>query len=347
MVARTAAFMPSGIRSSTGLPVSLIARNTADAMTQMVPSRRSRGRAMAVMRQSDESDQYMLRKRRYWYTFRRTEHCINNQKATPMTQPPIRFDDGAAYERLMGIWSQAVGEVFIDWLSPTTGQRWIDVGCGNGTFSEQLIRRCAPIDVQGVDPSKGQIAYARTRPGAAGAVFQQGDAMALPFDADQFDAAAMALVIAFVPDPAKGVGEMTRVVRPGGLVAAYIWDHPGGGSPTEPIMRELRAMGIPPVSPPSAQASRIEALHGLWSGAGLERIETRTITVQRSFDDFEAFWEANTTTAVPRAALDQMDAGAIATAKERVRAALSADSQGRITYGAHANAVKGYLPRLG
>ena len=114
-----------------------------------------------------------------------------------MIQQPIRFDDGAAYERMMGAWSQLVGQVFLDWLSPATGQQWIDVGCGNGAFTEQLIQRCAPAEAQGIDPSEAQLAFARTRPGAAGAVFLQGDAMVLPFEADRFDAAVMALVIHF------------------------------------------------------------------------------------------------------------------------------------------------------
>ena len=67
-----------------------------------------------------------------------------------MTQQPIRFDDGAAYERMMGAWSQLVGQVFLDWLSSAMGQRWIDVGCGNGAFTEMLVERCAPALVQGV-----------------------------------------------------------------------------------------------------------------------------------------------------------------------------------------------------
>src|SRR5271165_5712421 len=104
-----------------------------------------------------------------------------------MAQQPFRFDDGAAYEHLMGAWSQLVGQVFLDWLSPAAGQRWIDVGSGNGAFAEQLIQRCAPAEAQGIDPSEAHLAYARTRPGAAGAVFRQGDAMTLPFEADWFD----------------------------------------------------------------------------------------------------------------------------------------------------------------
>jgi trans-aconitate methyltransferase len=79
-----------------------------------------------------------------------------------MTRQPIQFDDGEAYERRMGVWSRRVGEVFLDWLLPATGQRWIDVGFGNGAFTERLVERLAPAEVQGIDPSEGQLAYART-----------------------------------------------------------------------------------------------------------------------------------------------------------------------------------------
>ena len=69
-----------------------------------------------------------------------------------MAQQPIRFDDGDAYERGMGAWSRIAGEVFLDWLAPDPGLRWIDVGCGSGAFTELIVRRCAPADVQGIDP---------------------------------------------------------------------------------------------------------------------------------------------------------------------------------------------------
>ena len=130
-----------------------------------------------------------------------------------MTEPPIRFNDGAAYERMMGVWSRSAGDIFLDWLAPAPGLRWIDVGCGNGAFTELLVDRCAPAEVQGVDPAEGQLAFARKRPAARLAQFTQGDAMALPFAERKFDAAVMALVIFFVPQPAKGVAEMVRVVR--------------------------------------------------------------------------------------------------------------------------------------
>ena len=124
----------------------------------------------------------------------------------------------------MGVWTKLAADTFLGWLAPATGQRWIDIGCGSGAFTERLMLCCAPAEVQGIDPSEGQLAFARTRPGAAGALFHQGDAMALRFEADRFDAAVMALVIFFVPEPSKEFAEMVRVVRPGGLVAAYAWD---------------------------------------------------------------------------------------------------------------------------
>jgi SAM-dependent methyltransferase len=261
-----------------------------------------------------------------------------------MAQQPIRFNDGVAYERMMAVWSRLAGQIFLDWLSPVTDERWIDVGCGNGAFTELLIQRCAPREVQGIDLSEAQLAFARTRPGARSAAFLSGDAMALAFDAGRFDAAVMALVIFFVPAPAKGVGEMTRVVRPGGLVAAYVWDALGGGSPTEPIRAEMLAMGLATSLPPSDGASRIESLCGLWMNAGLEAVETREIAVQRTFVSFDDFW--NTTTgSTLKSTLAGMEADAVEQLRERVRARLPADAQGRITYGARANAVKGYVPK--
>lgn len=154
------------------------------------------------------------------------------------------FTDGKAYERRMGRWSRVVGEAFLDWLAVPKGLRWLDVGCGNGAFTEVLIARCAPAAVSAIDPSEGQLSYARTRPEAELAEFRVGDAQALPYPDRCFDAAAMALVISFVPDPIKAVTEMMRVVRPGGWVASYMWDLPGGGIPVEPMFRALRSLGI-------------------------------------------------------------------------------------------------------
>ncbi len=261
-----------------------------------------------------------------------------------MADEPIRFDDGAAYERMMGIWSRLAGDIFLDWLAPRPGLRWIDVGCGNGAFTELIIARHAPAAVQGVDPSDGQLTYARSRSGTAMAGFHKGDAMALPFPDRSFDVAIMALVIFFVPEPAKGVAEMVRVVAPGGTVAAYAWDMMGGGFPLQPVQTELKAMGFNPARPPTLEASTIAALQTLWTEAGLVDVETRRIDVQRSFADFNDFWGAVAAAPMLGGLFASMAPDVLAELKMRVRAYLKEDDSGRISYGAWANAIKGRLP---
>ena len=262
-----------------------------------------------------------------------------------MAETQIRFEDGLSYEQYMGDWSRRVGTGFIDWLALPSSLKWIDVGCGNGAFTELIVERCAPNEVRGIDPSEAQLDFARKRPAARLAKFDHGDAMALPFPANSFDVAIMALVIFFVPDPAKGVAEMTRVVRPGGMVAAYAWDILGGGFTLEPLRIEMRAMGLEPVDPPSIEACRIEAMRDLWTGAGLEAVETREITVQRTFSNFEEFWQITISGAPSlRPTLAAMSPPDTELFKTRVRTRLSSDPAGRITYESRANAVKGRVP---
>jgi SAM-dependent methyltransferase len=261
-----------------------------------------------------------------------------------MSEQTIRFEDGDAYEQMMGVWSRYAGEIFLDWLAPPHGLRWIDVGCGTGAFTQLLADRCAPAEVQGVDPSEGQLAFARARPAARAAQFLVGDAMALPFPAGSFDAAVMALVLVFVPEPAKGVAEMVRVVRPGGIVAAYMWDMLGGGFPLDPMLAEMRAMGLAPPRPPRMEASGLDAMRALWAGAGLVNIETREIAVQRTFASFDELWAIKAKSPSMSATIAGMTPADVETVKRNVRARLTADSAGRITYGARAHAVKGRRP---
>src|SRR5215212_708186 len=181
----------------------------------------------------------------------------------PIVTNQIRFDDGAAYERYMGKWSRLAGETFLDWLAPKPGLRWIDVGCGNGAFTEMLVERCAPVAVDGIDPSAEQVEYARQRLANDSVRFEVGDAMALPYADAAFDAAVMALVIFFVPDPARSVAEMARVVRPGGSVSTYAWDILGGGFPYEMLQEEMSRLATTPLWPPSVEASRMAALRSL------------------------------------------------------------------------------------
>jgi len=256
----------------------------------------------------------------------------------------IHFDDGAGYEQYMGRWSQLAGNTFLHWLAPASGLRWLDVGCGNGAFTEMVVERHAPASMHGVDPAEGQLAFARSRPAARVAQFRQGDAMSLPFADDMFDVAVMPLVIFFVPDPARGVAEMVRVVSPGGAVTAYAWDMCGGGFPYEALQVEMRAMGIAVPVPPSRDASRMDAMRSVWTGAGLDAVKTREIRVERTFADFDEFWATILMGPSVGPQLRRMAPDETALLKARMRARLPADATGRITYGAWANAVKGRVP---
>ena len=244
----------------------------------------------------------------------------------------------------MGRWSQIVGDAFLDWLAPASGLRWLDVGCGNGAFTEMLVERCAPAAVDGVDPSEAQLGFARTRPASRVAQFRHGDAMALPFPDDAFDAAVMPLVIFFVPDPPKGVAEMARVVCPGGVVTAYGWELFDGGFPYAALQAEMRGMGVAVPMPPNPDASRLETLRDLWTRAGLEALETRAITVQRTFADFDDYWKTIRMGPSVRPALEAMAPSDIRGLEARMRGHLPVDAAGRITYSARANAVKGRVP---
>ncbi len=264
----------------------------------------------------------------------------------PVSTNPIRFDDGAAYERYMGKWSQLAGETFLDWLLPEPALRWLDVGCGNGAFTEMLVQRCAPSSVQGIDPSEAQLAYARGRPAARMAQFRIGDAMAQPFPDASFDAAVMPLVIFFVPDPQQGVAEMVRVVCPGGMVSAYAWDMVGGGFPYDGLQVEMRAMGVAVPTPPSPEASRLDAMRDLWNGGGLVAVEALAISVQRTFANFDDYWRTILGGPSVGGKLAAMAPQDLEELMARMRARLPADDNGRITYEARANAVKGRVPGM-
>ncbi len=260
-----------------------------------------------------------------------------------MADGKIVFNNGAGYEQMMGTWSRLAGAVFLDWLGVSKNLKWLDVGCGNGAFTEMLVEHCSPSAVAGIDPSEGQLKYAGERPACRNVQFQLGDAMQLPYADNEFDAAVMALVIFFVPDPAKSVAEMLRVVRSGGWISAYVWDQLEGGFPLAAIEDQLRAMGKTPPLPPSAAVSRMGALRDLWTTAGLLSVQTTVITVERTFSDFDDYWNTALLGSGIGPAVASLTSLERDTVKAGVRGRVHVASQGQVIISARANAVRGQV----
>jgi ubiquinone/menaquinone biosynthesis C-methylase UbiE len=255
------------------------------------------------------------------------------------------FTDGEAYERFMGRWSRAAGEQFIDWLAVPVGQKWVDVGCGTGAFTELVLARCKPATIDAIDPAEDQIAFARRRPGAVQASFRAGDAQSLPYGNQEFDAAALALVINFIPDPAKAMKEVARVLKPGGIAGAYIWNFAGDGFVQQPLRIAIAAMNVALPPNPGEDKATIDAMRRFFETAGFERIESRTIEIEVSYASFDEYWESQTGLPNPAVqALRKMSDADVTRLKNGLRERL-AGPDGRIRYGARANAVKGRVPQ--
>ncbi len=259
--------------------------------------------------------------------------------------PSIRFDDADAYQHYMGGWSRAVGQTFIDWLALPAGLDWLDVGCGNGAFTALIAERQAPTRLLGIDPSPEQLAAARLHPSLQQADFCRAQAEALPFADASVDVSIMPLVIFFLPEPELGLAQMQRVTRPGGTLAAYAWDMPGGGFPYAAMHAELKALGHPVAAPPSAQISRRDALEALWQDAGLANVESCVIEVAQTFERFEDYWHTATARSTTRERLASLSETQRTTLKNRLCARLPADADGRVQVQARAHAVRGQRPR--
>ncbi len=224
-----------------------------------------------------------------------------------MVDAPIRFSDGAGYELMMGEWSRSAGAEFLNWLQPPPGLTWLDVGCGSGAFSSLVVERCAPLSLLGIDPSEGQLSFARTRGLGAVAMFKAGDAMQIDLSDNSVDIAVAALVLHFMPDPLRGLSEMARVVRPDGVVSAYTWDLEGGGFPYEAVHRAMLDVGLDVLNPPHPEAGNADELRRLWTSAGLVDVRQLEISISRAFQDFDHYW--NTATLSPRIAAVLADLG--------------------------------------
>ncbi len=138
------------------------------------------------------------------------------------------WEVGGAYEYFMGRWSRLVAAEFLQWLSVPSGGSWLDVGCGTGVLSKTILEMTNPVKVRGIDQAAGFISHAQHHIRGSRAGFEACTAESLNFASHTFDAAVSGLALNFVPQVDRAVSEMQRVTRPGGTVAAYVWDYAEG-----------------------------------------------------------------------------------------------------------------------
>src|SRR5215470_8070688 len=138
------------------------------------------------------------------------------------------WTSGSAYETYMGRWSRSLARAFVDWLQPQPSAHWLDVGCGTGALTSTICEICKPASVLGCDPAEPFVAHAQRFGADARASFVVASADTLPTRQGGFDAIVSGLVLNFFPDALRSIAAMCERVRPGGIVAAYVWDYDGG-----------------------------------------------------------------------------------------------------------------------
>src|SRR5215831_8551111 len=202
----------------------------------------------------------------------------------------MSFDVSAgAYLRFMGRYSEPLAAQFADLAGVHPGQRLLDVGCGPGALTAELVGRAGADAVSAVEPSASFAAAARER--LPGVDIRQAAAEQLPFSDDTFDAALAQLVVHFMADPVTGLREMGRVTRPGGVVSACVWDHAGGRGP---LTSFWRAVGeLDPSAPDESGLAGVREGHlaELFARAGLGGVRATTLTVRVRHATFEQWWQ--------------------------------------------------------
>jgi SAM-dependent methyltransferase len=194
-----------------------------------------------------------------------------------------------SYARFMGIYAEPLAVQFADFAGVVPGSRALDVGCGPGALTAELTRRLSAAAISAIDPSESFVSAFRER--FPGIDVRLGPAEELPFDDDVFDRTLAQLVVHFMTDPVTGLREMNRVTRPGGVVAACVWDHAGGGGPLSLFW--CAVADVDPEEPGEAElaGTREGQLLDLAEAAGLVDAEAGKLTVDVPFATFDEWWE--------------------------------------------------------
>lgn len=227
----------------------------------------------------------------------------------------------AAYDRFMGRYSVPLAPLFADMAGVTHDQRVLDLGCGPGALTGELVQRLGPALVAAVDPSDSFVAAARERHPDVDVRLAGADR--LPFPDGSFDIALAQLVVHFMADPVAGLREMSRVTRPRGVVAACVWDFEEGGSPLSLFWQA--AHDLDPAAPGEATlpGTRRGQLGQLFREAGLTDVEECTLTVSVPHEHFEEWWKPYTLGVGPAGAyVSSLETGRRTLLAERCRALL-------------------------
>jgi SAM-dependent methyltransferase len=202
----------------------------------------------------------------------------------------VAFDVAAdAYARFMGRYADPLAEEFVELAGVRAGQRALDVGCGPGALTARLVERLGADAVSAIDPSAPFVAAARER--CPGVDIRQGTAEALPYDDGAFDLASANLVVHFMSDPVGGLREMARVVRPGGVVAATVWNHAGGTGPLSTFWRAVKDLAPDAADEAALPGTGEGDLGDLARRAGLLEIDEVTLTVTVPYAGFDEWWD--------------------------------------------------------
>jgi SAM-dependent methyltransferase len=202
----------------------------------------------------------------------------------------VSFDVAAeAYDRFMGRYSLLLSPQLADLAEVYGGQRVLDVGCGPGALTAELVKRLEPAAVSAVDPSEPFVVAARAR--NPGVDVRQASAEQLPFPDQTFDAALAQLVVHFMSDPVAGLAEMARVTRLDGVVAACVWDHGGGQGPLSLFWKAARELDPEVDDESQLPGAREGHLAELFEAAGLKEIEETTLSASLEHPSFEEWWE--------------------------------------------------------
>ncbi|MER7823290.1 class I SAM-dependent methyltransferase [Streptomyces sp. NPDC096097] len=235
---------------------------------------------------------------------------------------------------------------FVSLLDAAPGGSWRDIGCGTGAVTQAVLDLAEPETVVGIDPSPGYVQYARRTVTDPRAHFALADAVNLPFADATASVAVSGLVLNFVPDPPRAAAEMVRAVRPGGLVAAYVWDFEGGGMETIRAFWDA-ASALDPDARALDEAVRFPLcgrapMRELLVGAGLEDVEVDAIGVPTRFSGFDDFWQPFLGGQGPAPAyVASLPQERRAELRERLRSTLPRAADGSIELRARAWAARG------